>query len=178
MCQTLNTSQILVGWWVFQTVWLFNLVWLLEVEIQQGFSLSGGKPSQFYGELNLTQLLLPIFIFVLGKVKKKKRMLDVVLLSTCLIEGRSWSSRYISSEAEGNGARIPCLVFKFRQPKVLWSLIGSWNRQSWKASPYENWLSGSPQSLHLSWHVFSSSQFTWLIKALLSSTWIKLEGSW
>ena len=47
-------------------------MWLLEVEIQQGFSLSGGRPSQFYGELNLTQLLLPIVIFVLGKVKKKK----------------------------------------------------------------------------------------------------------
>ena len=43
-------------------------MWLLEVEIQQGFSLSGGRPSQFYGELNLTQLLLPIVIFVLGKV--------------------------------------------------------------------------------------------------------------
>ena len=112
-------------------------MWLLEVEIQQGFSLSGGRPSQFYGELNLTQLLLPIVIFVLGKVKKK-RMLDVVLLSTCLIESRSRSSRYISSEAEGNGARIPYLVFKSQQPKVLCSLIGSWNRQSWKASPHEN----------------------------------------
>ena len=66
-------------------------MWLLEVEIQQGFSLSGGRPSQFYGELNLTQLLLPIVIFVLGKVKKK-RMLDVVLLSTCLIESRSRST--------------------------------------------------------------------------------------
>lgn len=80
-------------------------MWLLKVEIQQGFPLSRGRPSQFYEELNLTQLLLQIVILVLGNVK-----MDFLSCSVHVFDRRPWSSRCVSiaAGAEGSGARMPC----------------------------------------------------------------------